>query len=95
MICLSLEENEQQYHEEMSKSISNKVFDGVCLYGPRMEWLYNKLVEQFTADQLIWSNDDTEKIVSFLANKINSQSIVLLKGSRGMKLERVIEPFQN
>ncbi|WP_277584689.1 UDP-N-acetylmuramoyl-tripeptide--D-alanyl-D-alanine ligase [Psychrobacillus antarcticus] len=92
---LELGDNEQQYHEEMSKSISNKVFDGVCLYGPRMEWLYNKLVEQFTADQLIWSNDDTEKLVSFLANKINSQSIVLVKGSRGMKLERVIELFQN
>lgn len=92
---LELGDNEQQYHEDMSKSISNKVFDGVCLYGPRMEWLYNKLIEQFTADQLIWSNDDTEKLVSFLANKINSSSIVLVKGSRGMKLERVIEPFQN
>ncbi|MEK3979994.1 UDP-N-acetylmuramoyl-tripeptide--D-alanyl-D-alanine ligase [Psychrobacillus sp. FSL K6-2836] len=91
---LELGNNERQYHEEMSKSISNKVFDGVCLYGPRMEWLYNKLVEEFTAEQLIWVNDDTEKLVSFLANKINDRSIVLVKGSRGMQLERVIEPFQ-
>lgn len=92
---LELGDNEQQYHEEMSKSISNNVFAGVCLYGPRMEWLYKKLVEQFTGEQLIWTNDDTEKLVTFLANNINDRSIVLVKGSRGMQLERVIEPFQN
>ncbi|QUG43192.1 UDP-N-acetylmuramoyl-tripeptide--D-alanyl-D-alanine ligase [Psychrobacillus sp. INOP01] len=91
---LELGDNEQQYHEEMSKSISNKVFDGVCLYGPRMEWLYNKLVKKFTAEQLIWVNDDAEKLVAFLAKKINDRSIVLVKGSRGMQLERVIEPFR-
>lgn len=92
---LELGDNEQQYHEEMSESISNKIFAGVCLYGPRMEWLYKKLVEQFTAEQLIWVNDDAKKLVTFLANNINNRSIVLVKGSRGMKLERVIEPFQN
>jgi UDP-N-acetylmuramoyl-tripeptide--D-alanyl-D-alanine ligase len=59
-----------------------------------MEWLYNKLVDQFTDEQLIWVNDDTEKLVAFLRNKINDRSIVLVKGSRGMQLERVIEPFQ-
>lgn len=92
---LELGDNEQQYHEEMSKSISTEVFEGVCLYGPRMEWLYNKLIEKYTEEQLIWVHDDIEKLVAFLANKINDRSIVLVKGSRGMKLERVIEPFQN
>lgn len=91
---LELGDNERQYHEDISKSISNKRFVGVCLYGPRMEWLYNKLVDQFTDEQLIWVNDDTEKLVAFLRNKINDRSIVLVKGSRGMQLERVIEPFQ-
>ncbi|WP_093061560.1 UDP-N-acetylmuramoyl-tripeptide--D-alanyl-D-alanine ligase [Psychrobacillus sp. OK028] len=92
---LELGDNEKQYHEDMSKSISSAVFSGVCLYGPRMEWLYNKLEGDFTAERLIWTNDDSEKLVTFLRNKINDRSIVLVKGSRGMKLERVIEPFQN
>lgn len=91
---LELGDNEQQYHEEICKSISNKSFEGVCLYGPRMEWLYHKLVEQFTDAQLMWVNDDIDKLIAFLANKINDHSIVLVKGSRGMQLERVIEPFQ-
>ncbi|MFJ7827184.1 UDP-N-acetylmuramoyl-tripeptide--D-alanyl-D-alanine ligase [Psychrobacillus sp. NPDC096623] len=92
---LELGDNEQQYHEDMSKSISSAAFSGVCLYGPRMEWLYNKLVGEFSAEQLIWTVDNTEKLVTFLKNKINDDTIVLVKGSRGMKLERVIEPFQN
>ena len=35
------------------------------------------------------------KLIAFLTKKIDEQSIVLVKGSRGMKLERVIEPFKN
>ena len=38
---LELGEHEKQYHEEMSASISNEVFKGICLFGPRMEWLYD------------------------------------------------------
>ena len=91
---LELGDNEKKYHEDMSQAISHEVFTGVCLYGPRMEWLYNKLVGEFSAEQLIWTNNDPEKLITFLKNNINDRSIVLVKGSRGMKLERVIEPFQ-
>ncbi|TQR21468.1 UDP-N-acetylmuramoyl-tripeptide--D-alanyl-D-alanine ligase [Psychrobacillus vulpis] len=92
---LELGENEKQYHEEMSASIPDGVFSGVCLYGPRMEWLYKKLVSKFHEDQIIWIENDIEKITAFLEKHIDEQAIVLVKGSRGMKLERVIEQFQN
>lgn len=91
---LELGANEKQYHEEMSASISNEVFSGVCLFGPRMKWLYNELTTQFNKEQLLWVENDYDQLISFLNNKINEQSIVLVKGSRGMKLEKVIEPFQ-
>lgn len=91
---LELGENEKQYHEEMSTYISDKVFTGVCLFGPRMEWLYKKLVDQFSEEQLIWVEHEYAEIISFLHDKINEASIVLVKGSRGMQLERIIKPFQ-
>lgn len=91
---LELGENEKQYHEQMSEFISNDVFTGVCLFGPRMEWLYGRLVEKFNEDSIIWVENDYEQLILFLEKRINEQSIVLVKGSRGMKLERVIEPFQ-
>ena len=91
---LELGEHEKQYHEEMSASISNEVFKGVCLFGPSMEWLYAKLSEQFNVEEIIWVENEIEQIIAFLAKKIDNRSIVLVKGSRGMKLERVIEPFE-
>ncbi|MEI4770716.1 UDP-N-acetylmuramoyl-tripeptide--D-alanyl-D-alanine ligase [Psychrobacillus sp. FJAT-51614] len=91
---LELGENERQYHEQISESISNDVFTGVCLFGPRMKWLYDQLVKKFNEDSIIWVEDDYKKLILFLDKRINEQSIVLVKGSRGMKLERVIEPFQ-
>ncbi|MFJ5770709.1 UDP-N-acetylmuramoyl-tripeptide--D-alanyl-D-alanine ligase [Psychrobacillus sp. NPDC093180] len=91
---LELGENEKQYHEEMSAYISDKVFTGVCLYGPRMEWLYKKLLEQFKDKQLVWVENEYEQIISHLRQRIDADSIVLVKGSRGMKLEQIIEPFK-
>lgn len=91
---LELGENERQYHEEMSEHISEEVFKGVCLVGPRMEWLYKKLVGQFSDEQLIWVENEYTEIISFLRKKIKEDSIILVKGSRGMQLERIIEPFQ-
>ncbi|GGA39964.1 UDP-N-acetylmuramoyl-tripeptide--D-alanyl-D-alanine ligase [Psychrobacillus lasiicapitis] len=91
---LELGENEKQYHEEMSAYISDKEFTGVCLFGPRMEWLYKKLLGKFNNEQLICVENEYEQIISFLNQRINADSIVLVKGSRGMKLEQIIEPFQ-
>ena len=91
---LELGTNEKFYHEEMSASISEKVISGVCLFGPRMKWLRDKLTSKFNKEQLIRVENDYEKLISFLNNKISAESIVLVKGSRGMKLEKVIEPFQ-
>ena len=91
---LELGPNEKPFHEEISHSISNEVFSGICLFGPRMKWLYDQLTDQFSEQQLKWVEDDYESLISFLNSNIKKDSIVLVKGSRGMRLEKVIEPFQ-
>ena len=91
---LELGPNEKPFHEEISHSISNEVFSGICLFGPRMKWLYDQLADKFSEQQLKWVEDDYESLISFLNSNIKKDSIVLVKGSRGMRLEKVIEPFQ-
>lgn len=91
---LELGPNEKSFHEEISHSISNEVFSGICLFGPRMKWLYDQLADKFSEQQLKWVEDDYESLISFLNSNIKKDSIVLVKGSRGMRLEKVIEPFQ-
>ncbi|HSI68499.1 MAG TPA: UDP-N-acetylmuramoyl-tripeptide--D-alanyl-D-alanine ligase [Planococcus sp. (in: firmicutes)] len=88
---LELGENEKSYHEELANHITGEIA-GVCLYGTRMKWLHDKLSESYQG-RLIWTEEDYAPIISLLEKKISERSVVLVKGSRGMALERVIEPF--
>jgi UDP-N-acetylmuramoyl-tripeptide--D-alanyl-D-alanine ligase len=87
---LELGDEEKNYHEELADYISPLDFAGVCLYGPRMKWLYEKLHAKFE-DNVMWSENDYEPIRKTLKSATSSNSIVLVKGSRGMALENVID----
>ncbi|EON71104.1 UDP-N-acetylmuramoyl-tripeptide--D-alanyl-D-alanine ligase [Lysinibacillus sphaericus] len=89
---LELGSNEQSFHEDLSLDIHVEEISYVCLYGPRMAYLNEVLKERFDAAHLIYSQDDYAPIIEKL-HKANEQSIVLLKGSRGMKLENILKAF--
>ncbi|WP_431808647.1 UDP-N-acetylmuramoyl-tripeptide--D-alanyl-D-alanine ligase [Lysinibacillus sphaericus] len=89
---LELGDNEKSFHEELSLAIHEGEIDYVCLYGPRMAFLYEVLKERFDADHLLYDKDDFAPIIAKL-QQATEKSIVLLKGSRGMKLETILQSF--
>ena len=87
---LELGEDEQRFHEEIASYIHPECIHTICLYGPRMKWLYNKLQSKIDAQHLIYSEQDYAPIIGKIKNNASEQSILLVKGSRGMQLEKII-----
>lgn len=81
---------ERDYHENIADDLNLEAIQHVCLYGPRMEALYNNIKDR--AD-VVWSRDDYAPIIDKIAREASADSLVLLKGSRGMALENVLQAF--
>ena len=90
---LELGNDEQVFHESIADVIDTEIAR-VCLFGPRMKWLYEKLAPQFAADQLLYTETDYDVIVSYIEQHATADSLILLKGSRGMKLETILKAFE-
>ncbi|MFD1203663.1 UDP-N-acetylmuramoyl-tripeptide--D-alanyl-D-alanine ligase [Sporosarcina contaminans] len=87
---LELGDDERYYHESIADQLGTLSLNGILLYGPRMKWLFEKL-QQSGQPNVYWSETDIEPIVNVLSKDTNENSIVLLKGSRGVELERVLD----
>ncbi|MEG0473640.1 MAG: UDP-N-acetylmuramoyl-tripeptide--D-alanyl-D-alanine ligase, partial [Solibacillus sp.] len=88
---LELGQDEQRYHEELVDIIDPGKTAYVCLFGPRMEWLYEKLQSVFDEQHLIYTEADYAVIIEKIKQNATAQSIILVKGSRGMQLENIIK----
>ncbi|WP_075526775.1 UDP-N-acetylmuramoyl-tripeptide--D-alanyl-D-alanine ligase [Sporosarcina ureilytica] len=90
---LELGENEKAYHEALSEDLLQMDLAGILLYGPRMKWLYDVLEKKINNQKLLWSESEYGPIEQELKKNTGSGAVVLLKGSRGMALEHVLNAF--
>lgn len=91
---LELGEQERELHASIFDVIVNTNLNKLYLYGPRMKFLYDRIRENS-------NNGNIKKIeTEYFENKeqikeklqeIKEEKVVLIKASRGMKLEEVIE----
>jgi UDP-N-acetylmuramoyl-tripeptide--D-alanyl-D-alanine ligase len=85
---LELGTDEERFHREVARPLLEHSIETVFLYGPRMKWLENELkkrgfsgtIEHFSTHQ---------SLAQTLIPKLTPGSFVLIKGSRGMKMEEV------
>lgn len=86
---LELGQDEQIFHEAVADQLDTLDLKGIALYGPKMRWLYDKLKNSTMKMELVWTEQDYAPIISALT-ATSGESIILLKGSRGMALENVL-----
>ncbi|MHA6259834.1 UDP-N-acetylmuramoyl-tripeptide--D-alanyl-D-alanine ligase [Sporosarcina sp. CAU 1771] len=92
---LELGNEEIAYHEMFADQLSAMDLSGICLYGELMEWLYKALKKRGLGGHLIWTKNDYRPIISALQTNTDGNSVILLKGSRGIALENVLLGYES
>ncbi|GKS12518.1 UDP-N-acetylmuramoyl-tripeptide--D-alanyl-D-alanine ligase [Paenibacillus chitinolyticus] len=87
---LELGEDEIRYHREIGSLLSPDALTGVYAYGPLGRQIAEAAGESFGPERVRWFEDKAELTASLHA-ALKSGDLVLIKGSRGMKLEEVAE----
>ncbi|MBM7705015.1 UDP-N-acetylmuramoyl-tripeptide--D-alanyl-D-alanine ligase [Metabacillus iocasae] len=86
---LELGNQEKQFHFEIGQFISPSYVDYVFAYGPLSAHIIQGAKSAFTADRIAHFTDKQE-LAKELETIASPQDIIIVKGSRGMKLEEVI-----
>ena len=90
---LELGEQEAELHASIFDVIENTNLSKLYLYGPRMRFLYDRIKENSDNENI--KNIETEyfeskELIKEKLEQIKNEKVILIKASRGMKLEDVI-----
>ncbi len=86
---LELGDRENEFHAEIGGMLSSEELDYVFAYGPLSKQLAQAAEKRFTPGKVKWFETKSE-LVREIVRVAEAEDIVLVKGSRGMKLEEVV-----
>jgi UDP-N-acetylmuramoyl-tripeptide--D-alanyl-D-alanine ligase len=86
---LELGDGEENFHRELATSIIDLKVAHTWLYGPRMLWLQDELETRGYRSVRYFETHD--KLLEALKPTLHAGDRVLVKGSRGMKMETVLK----
>lgn len=81
-----------QAHVQVARKVETLKIDMCFLFGAEMEEAFVELKEQNMKVWFYWT-DDFDALLAELTGKVKGGDVVLLKGSRGVQLERLVEPL--
>lgn len=85
---LELGESEIQLHEKIGESINPNDFNYLFTFGKLAESIANAARNKWT-DKNVFSFQDKSQLIKELKEIVNEGDLIVVKGSRGMKLEEV------
>jgi UDP-N-acetylmuramoyl-tripeptide--D-alanyl-D-alanine ligase len=86
---LELGDDEKRYHVELEAELTSVPLDFVYLVGERMRWLWESMNPTLKS-KCSWTADSTG-VVPELRSQLQSGDVLLIKGSRGIRLEKIWE----
>lgn len=86
---LELGDLEEEFHKETGAVIDPEKVEFVYTFGERGKWIAEGAKRNFSEDR-VYSFLDKADLISHLSAQLQTQDVVLVKASRGMKLEEVV-----
>lgn len=90
---LELGADEERLHRELADPLIKSTAGHILLTGPRMKALHDELLKRRAPGQVLWF-ENPEQLGAAIARGIKGADTVLIKGSRGMRMERALEALE-
>jgi len=87
---LELGEAEERSHRALGRSARGRV-DVAAFFGPRTSWSFEEFSASPPASAASAHFTEIEPLLAWLRPRLRAGDVLLVKGSRGMKLERVVD----
>lgn len=91
---LELGETAEQEHAQLGKLAATGTWAGLITTGELGKHIANAAVSNGMGRNKVFHCDTTEDITTLLRSKVRPGDAVLIKGSRGMRLERTLQSFE-
>jgi UDP-N-acetylmuramoyl-tripeptide--D-alanyl-D-alanine ligase len=88
---LELGDREEEFHQETGRTIDPTKIDAVYTYGERGKWIAQGAKTQILEEDRVSSFTNKEELIEKLNQVIEEKDVILVKASRGMRLEEVVE----
>jgi UDP-N-acetylmuramoyl-tripeptide--D-alanyl-D-alanine ligase len=90
---LELGDEAERYHRKIAQTLTNYNFDLVVFVGPLMKLAYQEAIQTGYPKEKLYQFDNASDCANDTDSLLKTSDLVYLKGSRGIGLEKVLEPF--
>jgi UDP-N-acetylmuramoyl-tripeptide--D-alanyl-D-alanine ligase len=90
---LELGPQEEQYHQQIGEGLNPGKIDLVFTFGKLAEHIAQG-ARSSLGKHRVFSYSDKNELIKVLKQHVNNESLVLVKASRGMKLEEIVTALQ-
>ena len=72
-----------KYHAALADALAPEAIDGVFLFGPEMEALYQALEGKYHPDQVFYEREDHHRLVDAIQSVLKADDLIVVKSSLG------------
>jgi UDP-N-acetylmuramoyl-tripeptide--D-alanyl-D-alanine ligase len=91
---LELGEKEESYHREIAEALQTAQIKRVFLTGNRMKWLEDELIKNKFSGFCTHEPDRAALLHALKSETAGVRAVILVKGSRSMKLEEALPLYE-